>query len=186
MSRSKVTSEFRKLLDESGTKYEPNGEETLVRLDGKTYRIWAYDNERLAMSIAYLTPEQAIAATLGSRLNPDGLPVGLTASDDGNQLNWRGENYVKQNTFESGTLTAEQVWMAVNPRSVCVPEKGDKEWQAIADELNARAERTCKIIEWYEARDKHERGNNRVRFSCGDFGTCHNKFCPECGAKVVE
>lgn len=46
-------------------------------------------------------------------------------------------------------------------------------------------ERTCKIIEWYEARDRHEIGNNRVRFSCGDFGTCHDKFCPECGARVV-
>jgi len=66
MSRSKVTSEFRRLLNERGVEYGPNGEETLIRLDGKTYRIWAYDNERLAMSIAYLTPEQAIAATLGS------------------------------------------------------------------------------------------------------------------------
>lgn len=46
-------------------------------------------------------------------------------------------------------------------------------------------ERTCKIIEWYEARGRHEIGNNRVRFSCGDFGTCHDKFCPECGARVV-
>lgn len=46
-------------------------------------------------------------------------------------------------------------------------------------------ERTCKIIEWYEARDRHEIGNNRVRFSCGHFGTCHYKFCAECGAKVV-
>lgn len=55
----------------------------------------------------------------------------------------------------------------------------------IADELNRRAERTCKIIEWYEARDRHEIGNNRVRFSCGDIGTCHDKFCPECGARVV-
>lgn len=42
------------------------------------------------------TPEQAIAATLGSELNPDGLPVGLTISDDGSLLNWRGENYVRQ------------------------------------------------------------------------------------------
>ena len=65
MGRSNVTKAFRKLLDERDTEYGSNGEETLVRLDGKTYRIWAYDNERLAMSIAYLTPKQAIAATLG-------------------------------------------------------------------------------------------------------------------------
>lgn len=43
-------------------------------------------------------------ATLGSQFNPDGLPAGLTISDDGNLLNWRGENYVRQNT-----LTTEQV-----------------------------------------------------------------------------
>ncbi len=46
-----------------------------------------------------VTPEQAIAATLGSELNPDGLPVGLTISEDGKLLNWRGENYVKQSTL---------------------------------------------------------------------------------------
>lgn len=57
-------------------------------------------------------------------------------------------------------------------------------WESIKA-WNSRAERTCKIIEWYEARDRHEIGNNRVRFSCGDFGTCHDKFCPECGARVV-
>lgn len=46
------------------------------------------------------TPEQAIAATLGG-VNPDGLPNGLTISDDGALLNWRGENYVKQSTLGS-------------------------------------------------------------------------------------
>lgn len=49
------------------------------------------------------TPEEAIAriAELGSELNPDGLPVGLTISEDGDLLNWRGENYVKQSTLWS-------------------------------------------------------------------------------------
>lgn len=28
--------------------------------------------------------------------NIDGLPVGMTISDDGDLLNWRGENYVRQ------------------------------------------------------------------------------------------
>lgn len=56
----------------------------------------------------------------------------------------------------------------------------------IEQELNSRAERTCEIVEWYEARDRHEIGNSRVRFSCGHFGTCHYKFCAECGARVVK
>lgn len=51
---------------------------------------------------------------------------------------------------------------------------------------NSRAERTCEIVEWYQAKDRHEIGNNRVRFSCGHFGICHYKFCAECGAKVVK
>ena len=53
------------------------------------------------------TPEQAIAATLGSELNPDGLPVGLTISEDGELLNWRGENYVKQSTLGSGNADTD-------------------------------------------------------------------------------
>ena len=42
------------------------------------------------------------AIALFGTMNPDGLPCGLTISDDGMLLNWRGENYVKQ----SATLDA--------------------------------------------------------------------------------
>ena len=43
------------------------------------------------------TEAEAIAAwNTRAYLNPDGLPMGLTISDNGNLLNWRGENYVKQ------------------------------------------------------------------------------------------
>lgn len=45
---------------------------------------------------------QAIAATLGGETNQDGLPVGLTISEDGSLLNWRGENYVRQSTLGGG------------------------------------------------------------------------------------
>lgn len=61
-----ATEELRRMLDERGVEYGTQGCETLIRLGGKQYRIWAYDDERLVMSIAYLTPAQAIAATLGS------------------------------------------------------------------------------------------------------------------------
>lgn len=68
-------------------------------------------------------------------------------------------------------------------------EQGVIDWSKVErveiEQVDFVRERTCKIIEWYEARDRHEIGNNRVRFSCGDFGTCHDKFCPECGARVV-
>lgn len=82
-------------------------------------------------------------AELGSELNPDGLPVGLTVSDDGNLLNWRGENYVRQNTLGSGTLTAEQVMKIAGKHQpdYCSDTHVCFDWQAIADELNTMLER---------------------------------------------
>lgn len=48
----------------------------------------------------YATEAEAIAAwNERAYLNPDGLPNGLTISDDGTLLDWRGENYVKQSTL---------------------------------------------------------------------------------------
>ena len=90
-----------------------------------------------------------IAAAVGSESNPDGLPAGLTISDDGALLNWRGENYVKQSTLGSGTLTVEQVREAVMSADRWEKPMGntgltnthliirDDGWQAIADELNS-------------------------------------------------
>ena len=42
------------------------------------------------------TTDKAVAAMPDYKVNPDGLPVGLTISNDGTLLNWCGENYVKQ------------------------------------------------------------------------------------------
>jgi hypothetical protein len=126
MTDNRTTELLHKLLDERGVEYFTDDDERaydeparttwdfvlcglemtvtateFVDVEGKTY---------LEMDFHHaFTPEQAIAATLGSELNPDGLPVGLTVSEDGELLNWRGENYVRQSTLGSGTLTAEQV-----------------------------------------------------------------------------
>ncbi len=87
------------------------------------------------------TPEQAVAAPLYYEVNPDGLPVGLTISEDGTLLDWRGENYVKQSTLEGGTLTAEQVRDAIERHSAWVIGNNrcfhNGAYEAIADELNA-------------------------------------------------
>ena len=54
---------------------------------------------------AYWAREVDKAADLADFLvsmNPDGLPVGLTISEDGSLLNWRGENYVRQSALDGG------------------------------------------------------------------------------------
>ena len=87
----------------------------------------------------------ALLRELESGLNSDGLPNGLIISDDGNLLNWCGENYVKQSTLEGGTLTPEQVRELIAPHMHAKPTfdfgRHGAVWvtdfQAIADELNA-------------------------------------------------
>ena len=89
-----------------------------------------------------------------------------------------------------GTLTAEQV-MAIAGRhqpDYCSDTHVCFDWQAIADELNARAERTC-----------HNTHENRW-FKCSACGYGFTdlyaedesdineqpRCCPNCGARVVE
>lgn len=134
------------------------------------------------------------SAELGSGLNPDGLPVGLTISDDGNLLNWRGENYVKQSTLSNGTLTAEQVRKAIRKYaqddSCYIFEVYGEMCGPIAEELNAtlgseHAERTCKVVSsyYYDDYDQYE-----FEFSCGHSVNMYDKeppnYCPNCGRRV--
>lgn len=142
-----------------------------------------------------ITPEQAIAATLGNELNLDGLPVGLTISEDGNLLNWRGENYVRQSTLCGGRLTAEQVEETVEKHWHDLPDEYDMpeatalleysyNWQAIADELNAAL-----------GAGKCERVLYKPTgvLVCSECGAgmpkqldkyCYLRYCPNCGRAV--
>ena len=193
-----ATDELRRLLDERGVEYETDDR------NGLRETIWCgtvvFQLSPTAKMTMIVTPEQAIAATLGSEFNPDGLPVGLAISDDGNLLNWRGENYVKQSTLGSGTLTAEQVRECVktvylegySDGSVSRGAHIDEiDWQAIADELNNRAERTCK---W----ELEHSGTLYDKWRCSKCGylfvepRCDQgytdlepNYCPSCGCKVV-
>lgn len=86
-----------------------------------------------------------------------------------------------------GTLTAEQV-MAIAGRhqpDYCSDTHVCFDWQAIADELNARAERTCE--------NTHE--NRWFKCSACGFGFTdlyandadeQPRYCMNCGAKVVD
>ena len=191
------TTELREKLTERGARYEKSEDDTTIYYDGDGNR-YTYNvnpDSGWAQLFGYnLTPEQAIAATLGGNenriserlrgiaadmrnigassmtprelfaywagevdkaadladfmcgVNPDGLPYGLTLSDDGNLLNWRGENYVRQSALGGGKLTAEQVRESIESRfefDVWVPKE---RWQVIADELNAGLGGTCEMV----------------------------------------
>ena len=105
-----------------------------------------------------------------------------------------------------GSLTAEQVREAIerNFGKVAVLDDGKPvEWRddwvckvgidyrAIADELNTRAERTCRVKASYDTADVDNRGSNAewyFAFTCG----CElywdepepPSYCPNCGARV--
>ena len=57
--------ELRRMLDERRVEYRWDNGTATWYVDGVMYNAWGYDNERLTMSVCHLTPEQAIAATLG-------------------------------------------------------------------------------------------------------------------------
>ena len=135
------------------------------------------------------------AATLKSELNPDGLPMGLTISDDGNLLNWRGENYVKQSTLVGGTLTAEQVREVMEkhwhdlpdeydmPEATALPEYSYN-WQVIADELNALlGSGTCEVSYEQEGIPRCSECQNVLY---DEYKDSIKNYCDECGRKVVE
>ena len=73
-----------------------------------------------------------------------------------------------------GTLTAEQVREAIEANSWAetstIREFNDSSWQAIADELNARAERTCEV-------------ESKI-FIEGEYVTCpYYEYEMECGGE---
>jgi len=138
------------------------------------------ENDWMKMNAERITPEQAIAVTLGSE-SVDYM------------LNTIGKLEEENERLRSscGTLTAEQVSEAIEKCfdfDVWVPsERG----QAIADELNATLgrgeceptkERTCKRI----VKGKKYGSDKLVCSECG-YGLGDNRwsFCPKCGAKVV-
>ena len=109
---------------------------------------------------------------------------------------------------EHGTLTAEQVREAIERnfgKVAVIDDGGEKvEWregwvcnvginyQAIADELNTRAERTCRVKASYDTADVDSRNSSAewyFAFTCG----CElywdepepPSYCPNCGAKVI-
>ena len=60
-----ATERLRALVDERGVEHRYDSGTATWYVDGVMYNAWAYDNERLTMSVCHLTPAQAVEATLG-------------------------------------------------------------------------------------------------------------------------
>lgn len=85
-----------------------------------------------------------------------------------------------------GTITAEQVEDAVY-RHCKFYEGGEVDAQAIADELNSRAERTCEFKPFRgPISDTDEEGDRKgVCSECSAYMHEQFNYCPNCGCKVI-
>lgn len=215
MTDSRTTKLLREGLTEHGIEWRSG-------LEGVTFvGDWCfveYDNGKLAATCEpVLTPEQAIAATLGKPMKKDLRQaldfMRIWISDDAHlgesELSYefeKAEGLRKLEAIEqaiaatlgNGTLTAEQVRECVQHvyhegysdgsvrRGAHIDET---DWQAIADELNARAERTCKLeplsalAVTLNMLDQTEWG---VCSECGCAVPMDARFCNECGKAVSE
>ena len=144
------------------------------------------------------TPEQAIAATLGSERIAELEAENERLRKAGYEI---GYHDAMKSAKHGGTLTAEQVRETVEkhwhdlpadydmPEATALPEYS-YDWQAITDELNAElGSGTCELTET----DSYSNANEVVHVlecsACGE--TCEHvngsyPRCPNCGRKAVE
>ena len=207
MSDSNATERLRAMLDERGVGYDIK--------DGKAVKntYWNVGDLRfgyceqiyedglretdLFMYRGYgCTPEQAVAATLGAgecvpKERFDELAEAYDKMADQSaslaaELNARAEPpYDKLLRCLENDYGITASWDGLR-KFWYVEQKPEKPCGGNYCPLCGANERTCEIVEWYEARDRSEIGNNRVRFSCGHFGNCHDRYCAKCGARVVK
>mgnify|MGYP002622694258 CR=1 FL=1 len=87
-TREKLEADVRRFVYENGW-FDCDAQEVDPGLDSRP--------TILDLFVGWLNRQAAITRT--DMTNPDGLPVGLTVSDDGSLLNWRGENYVRREDY---------------------------------------------------------------------------------------
>lgn len=184
-----ATEELRRILDERGVEHEDSelidhGDRTTTYYtewggndDGDGANVYAEYMDGTVLRVFDATPEQAIAATLGNtRADYHGYEQAAIEA-------W--ESIKKWNTSAHGTLTAEQVMGAFENHANMAFPRFVPDWQAIADELNTRAERTCRNVAKDDSRDEF------VCSECGhvdgayEYGPEVGEHCKGCGRKVV-
>ncbi|MBQ9069309.1 MAG: hypothetical protein IJ131_09710 [Eggerthellaceae bacterium] len=182
-SEVRATEEIRRLLDERGVKWWEGWDKNLTNFDGTNGVRYQADctlsnilGKVFIRSILPITPEQAIAATLGGVSSEVGSKVGSEVC--------------------GGKLTAEQVRKAIEHHGIaslgCRWQFIDRSYEAIADELNATlGSETCHMsfIDEYETAS----GEEEYLCECSECGyrrwePAHDLplFCSKCGRKVKQ
>ena len=208
-----ATDELRRMLDERGMEWT-YGDGTVSFSDGKHWcHAWAYNDDTMCVSMGYFTPEQAIAATLGSELPYDELlrclenDWNISASWDGLRKFWcieLTEEGVKLRNSAHVTLTAEQVRDVIEVAKAELLESckylGDYE-QRTNDVLKAFGKMeqeiaatlgsgTCKVESMHGYTDAHTHTSWCVVLSCHTLDAWEDSippsYCPICGRKVVD
>ena len=179
-----TTDELLRLLDERGEDYVSDQHSVT----------WAYytdphtatESMDGTLIVTGLTPEQAIAATLGERKDRTEEWLLNACNNAANDYIAELERKLEAATLGCWKLTAEQVRRCVRvgacDHGLWEAIDEDTDWQAIADELNATlGSRTCEVVQ----------GKNGLECSkCGKelpydpFADYECNFCPTCGAQL--
>lgn len=209
------TTELREKLREHDVEYEPTKFSSLQTTFTANGIEWIV-TEREATGELFVEPrhgltlEQAVAATLGNdddyERKMDALLCRLTNGKWSKSraydldfmeqcINEEFETLYAEELADAelgnGTLTAKQVRKCVRVGACDHGLWGaldeDTDWQAIADELNARAERTCEV-ERIERNNPEMFDDFLVVLTCGCWfdwaDATPPNYCPLCGAKV--
>ena len=151
-----ATEELRRLLDERGVEWT-HADGTVSFNDGEHwFHAWAYSDDTMCVSMGYLTPKQAVEATLGRRT--------CAYEPDYTGFTWWDENDVEHYEEDSAS---DECWSASCNKCGFTMIVGDDGWF---------------------------RGWDDIKVWDDEAGTEHHgillepifKFCPNCGAKVVE
>jgi len=196
MTDNRTTELLCKLLEERGVSCQTHYLHVSWRVGPKLYV--AVDNLDGTLTIDNLTPEQAIAATLGVDVKDcenllwefiGALDVADATDADKKPIVSDCARRIAA-TLGGGTLTAEQVREAVLKRGNVMGPRFYGDWQAIADELNARAERTCRLIDCEREDGLNPDIGGKRCSNCGavwypENGVSGFRYCPNCRAEIL-
>ena len=175
-----ATERLRELLDERGVEWAEYGDGyTLLRHGGREYTVQPNVCNRLI--VTNLTPEQAIAATLGRRmLTADDVRDLIERHSDasgGNGRDFHNGAYVAiANELNSTLGSSDCTNNCTNGEQTGTCNADETEtWECVCDQIGRYGKRvTVHVMECSECGHTYEHVN-------GDY-----EYCPHCGRRVVE